>query len=579
VASLVRSREHGLALTVAALVGLLLVGPGRARLEVLELGLYNLRMGLVQRTGDLRIRPFGLDESLAPTGWRAETAVHLLERLRSGGVRGVYLLDPPTSGWAGLGRTASGFPVAAVRASAGTAGLPEGLIATDTVWAPEIDGVVRRVSLRAPGTGEPRPGPALLLLAALDSVTTTSIRFGPRSVKVGSRTIPTDDEHRIWVHFPAESGQAHQGLSLSFQPIPVARALEPDSPVLRRIDGTVALVGNFAAEARDLVLTPAGTMRTLQAETCVLDTILAGKFLFRPESRWQGLVACVLAVLSGYCLPLMRPAGQVTLVTTLALAGTLLNLAAFARGLWLDLAAPLAALVLVFLVAIWLHLARSTRIVGQFLAPDLARGLVAGPEGAGLGGREKVCTVMFFSLPPCLKQESWPAELLLQRRNRFTSMAAGVVEAWGGRVMDFQGDAQMVLFGAPRDLPEHAASAVGAALEILQKSRELVAEWDTRDTAAVDIHAGVCTGPLAIGFVGSERHKEFAALGDTTNVAARLYAAALRLGVPVLVAASAMEAAGGAVLADPLPPVTLKGKSHPVEVFRAREVRLRREKP
>lgn len=557
----------------------LLTGPARTHLEVLELGLYNLRMALLEQTPDARIRPLGLDESLGPIGWKAETAARLLALLRRGGVRGVYLLDPPTSGWSGLDGSARDFAVAAVRAPYGTPGLPGGLIPSASNWLPEVDGVVRRVSLRTPDPGGPRPGPALLLVAALDGVPTASIRFHARSVTVGSRMIPTDEEHRIWVHFPADSGPAGAGPRLSFQPIPVSRALDPDSPVLRRLDGTVALVGNFAVEARDLVLTSGGTMRTLQAETCVLDTILSERFLHRPGPTWQGAMVWGLALLLGYGLPLLRPARQLAVATGLAVAWILLDLGAFGRGLWLDLAAPLAAVALIFLVAVWLQFARSTRIFGQFLAPDLARGLVAGPEGAGLGGRERVCTVLFFSLPACLKQESWPAEVQLERRNRFTSMAAGVVQAWGGRVMDFQGDAQMVLFGAPRDLPDHAASATGAALEIVQQAGRLVAEWDTGITAPGTIHAGVCTGPLAIGFVGSERHKEFAALGDTTNVAARLYAAALRLDIPVLVAGSTVEAARGAIVADPLPPLTLKGKSQPVEVFQAREVRLPREVP
>jgi len=73
---------------------------------------------------------------------------------------------------------------------------------------------------------------------------------------------------------------------------------------------------------------------------------------------------------------------------------------------------------------------------------------------------------------------------------------------------------------------------------------------------------------------GSELHNEFAAIGDTTNVAARLYAAALKMGVPVLISETTMSAGLGAIQADPLPPLILKGKSQPVPVFQAREVHL-----
>ncbi len=564
-----------MALALAVLLSLLLLaGPGQARLETVELGLYNLRMGLVDLPSDLRLRPIGLDESLGQTGWNAQTARRLLALLQGGGVRGVYLLDPPSSGWSTLGDSLTAFPVAAVRASTGTPGLPPGSIPTASAWVPDSDGVVRRVSLRAPGSGTPRPGPALLMVAALDAVPPASIRFTPQSIRVGARTIPTDSQHCIWVRFPGGAGQPGQGLNLDIHPISAARFLQPGSPVLRRLDGTVAIVGNFAVEARDLVLTAGGTMRTMEVETCVLDTILSGRFLRRPGAAWGVAIPLVLALTMGFCLPLLRPGWQLMVTLTLSLAWTVLNVVAFTRGLWLDLATPLAVVILVFLLAACLGLARSTRIFGQFLEPELARGLVAGPEGAGLGGQEKVCTIMFFSLPACFKQDLWDPATLLERRNQFTSMAADVVQAWGGRVMDFQGDAQMVLFGAPRELPNHAAAATGAALEMVEQASRRVAGWDLEDPALGEIHAGVCTGPLAVGFVGSERHKEFAALGDTTNVAARLYAAAIRLGIPVLVAGSTMEAARGAILADPLPPVALKGKSQPVPVCRARQVCL-----
>jgi len=302
--------------------------------------------------------------------------------------------------------------------------------------------------------------------------------------------------------------------------------------------------------------------------------LLSGPLMRRPAQVAQAVLPLTLALSLAFFMPLLRPVGQAFLAMGLVAASGALNLVAFQHGWWLDFFLPEATIAAVALSTSAVQFLRSRRLMEQFLAPEVAREILRAGGQAVLGGQERVCTVMFFSLPRCLKKEGWDPETLLERRNQFTSRATEIIHAWGGRVMDFQGDAQMVLFGAPREVPQHAAAATGAALQVLAEAQPLVQGWGVQDPILASVHAGVCTGPLAVGFVGSEQHKEFAAIGDTTNVAARLYAAALKMGVPVLVSETTMSAAMGAIQADPLPPLTLKGKSQPVQVFQAREVHL-----
>lgn len=571
---MIRSREHALALALALALWLVCQSfSGNARVEALELGFYDLRSGLLEFPTDLRIRPIGLDEELGQAGWSGPTALRLLDLLADGGVRGLYLMDPPSSGWASLASVLGRFPVAAVRSEPGARGVPPRTLATASIFEPELDGVVRRIRLAVPGPS-PGPGPGLLMLAALEGVSPGEIRFGSGWVQVGTRRIPTDPEYRVWVQFPRSAAPGQEASNSPLHPISAARILKPDSPVLRRLEGAAALVGNFADEARDEVLTSGGTLRAVQVEAALLDTLLSGRLVHRPGRPGQALLPLGLALILGFGLPLLRPGGQILLVLGTALGCAVLNLAAFRLGLWLDLVLPWLTLAGVALSTTALHFLRSRRLLGQFLAPELLREVLQPGGEASLGGRQQVCTVMFFSLPACLKQQSWDAATLLQRRNQFTSRATGILQAWGGRVMDFQGDAQMVLFGAPREFAGHAAAATAAALEILAEAAPLVQEWKVEEPALASVHAGVCTGPLAVGFVGSEQHKEFAAIGDTTNVAARLYAAALKMGVDVLISETTMTAASGVIQADALPPISLKGKSQPVPVFRARRVEL-----
>jgi len=79
------------------------------------------------------------------------------------------------------------------------------------------------------------------------------------------------------------------------------------------------------------------------------------------------------------------------------------------------------------------------------------------------------------------------------------------------------GDAYMAVAGAPVPAPDHAASAVGMALEILTDHRQ--AQWPSGDPIVVRV--GVATGPAVAGVIG-ERKFAYDVWGDTVNLASRL---------------------------------------------------------
>ena len=77
--------------------------------------------------------------------------------------------------------------------------------------------------------------------------------------------------------------------------------------------------------------------------------------------------------------------------------------------------------------------------------------------------------------------------------------------------------------------------------------------------------AGVNTGPTVIGNVGSVERRSFTAIGDTTNLAARLQAEAAA--GQVVIGAATLAELGDTAQVAPLGPLELKGKSQPVEAF------------
>ena len=145
--------------------------------------------------------------------------------------------------------------------------------------------------------------------------------------------------------------------------------------------------------------------------------------------------------------------------------------------------------------------------------------------------------------------------------NEYWADTVPVLEHHGGLIERFAGDAVMVVFNAGDDQVDHAARACRAALELQQASGRIADShpgWPR-------FRAGVNTGQAVIGNVGSVARRSFTAVGDTTNLAARLQGQAVA--GQVVIAATTLAELGDSVQVTPLGALELKGKAQPVEAF------------
>jgi class 3 adenylate cyclase len=134
----------------------------------------------------------------------------------------------------------------------------------------------------------------------------------------------------------------------------------------------------------------------------------------------------------------------------------------------------------------------------------------------------------------------------------------------GGHANKFIGDGVLAVFGAPARLPDHAACAVGAALEIADRVHD---HYDGR----IGVGVGVNSGPVVAGTVGGGGRVEFTVIGDTVNTAARVEAATRETGDDVLITEYTRELLpDGRFEFEERPPVPLKGKRTKVNLWAPR---------
>ena len=210
------------------------------------------------------------------------------------------------------------------------------------------------------------------------------------------------------------------------------------------------------------------------------------------------------------------------------------------------------------------ELAEVDGLLHRYLGPRIAEQLHREPGFGDLGGREREVTALFADLVGFTSfSEGHDAAQVVTMLNAYWSAVVPVIaEGEGGVIERFAGDGLLAIFNALGDEPDHAIRAARAALAIHERTDELRGsrpDWPR-------FRVGLNTGPAVIGIVGSEDQRSFSAIGDTTNVAARLQGVA-RPG-EVVIGPETRAQLGEAGVVEPIGPVELKGKSQPVETFR-----------
>jgi class 3 adenylate cyclase len=140
------------------------------------------------------------------------------------------------------------------------------------------------------------------------------------------------------------------------------------------------------------------------------------------------------------------------------------------------------------------------------------------------------------------------------------------VQRYGGTVARLMGDGMLALFGAPTAHEDDPQRAVFAALDLIDAVRVFAIKAKAGRGIDFAVRVGINTGPVVVAEVGSESTKEYTAMGDAVNVAARMEQTAAP--GTVQVSSETNHLVVGEIETTSLGPVELKGKSEPVVAYR-----------
>ncbi|MCE9666932.1 adenylate/guanylate cyclase domain-containing protein [Myxococcus stipitatus] len=242
------------------------------------------------------------------------------------------------------------------------------------------------------------------------------------------------------------------------------------------------------------------------------------------------------------------------------------------QKLWIAMAGPLLAMAGAFVVTTVYAFRNEQQIrdfvqaaLGRYVSPEVAR-LVTRDLSLMHPERRRmsvyVCDIEGFTR----MSEGLTPEQLVGLFNEYLLEMAAVVRSTAGQVDKYIGDSVMAFWGAPVRTDRHAHLACEAALKMRAVLAEKQDAWEKKYGRRLSFRAGVDTGEVVVGDMGSELKSHYTVLGDAVGLAARLETLNKLYGTYVLVGDGTVALAADNYVFRVVDRVRLKGRAEPVRV-------------
>lgn len=207
------------------------------------------------------------------------------------------------------------------------------------------------------------------------------------------------------------------------------------------------------------------------------------------------------------------------------------------------------------------HMSRLKR----YLSPQIAEAILKSEENDIFKSHRREITVVFLDLRgfTAFSDSAEPEEVMALLRSYHEEMGK-LIFRFEGTLEHFAGDGIMVFFNDPIPCDDHTEKAVRMALAMRASVKELRTEW-LKKGHDLDLGVGFAAGYATLGNIGFEGRMDYGALGNVTNLAARLCGEAK--GGQILTDQKTLAKIESIVEAAPLEDLHLKGFARPVPAF------------
>lgn len=206
------------------------------------------------------------------------------------------------------------------------------------------------------------------------------------------------------------------------------------------------------------------------------------------------------------------------------------------------------------------------KMFGRYLSPEVMNALIENPASLELGGEKRRVTIMMTDLRgfTALSERLSPGKVV-RMLNIYFEVMMEVIVKYHGTINEIIGDALLVFFGAPQEMPDRAQQAVACAIE-MQNAMARVNERNRADgLPELQMGIGLNDAKVVVGNIGTTQRSKYAAVGSGVNMTSRIES--YTVGGQILVSETVREAAGDVLRIDGQRDVHPKGSEALLRIY------------
>jgi len=206
------------------------------------------------------------------------------------------------------------------------------------------------------------------------------------------------------------------------------------------------------------------------------------------------------------------------------------------------------------------------KMFGRYLSIEVMNSLIENPSALELGGGRRKVTIMMTDLRgfTALSERLEP-ERVVQMLNSYFEIMVEVVFKYNGTIIEIIGDALLVIFGAPQEMPDRARGAVACAIDMQNAMVRANQENRARGLPELEMGIGLNEAEVVVGNIGSSKRSKYAVVGRGVNMAGRIESYAV--GGQILISESVKQEAGEVLRIDGQKEVMPKGAEAPLTIY------------
>ncbi len=206
------------------------------------------------------------------------------------------------------------------------------------------------------------------------------------------------------------------------------------------------------------------------------------------------------------------------------------------------------------------------KMFGRYLSTEVMTSLIENPAALELGGEKRRVTIMMTDLRgfTALSERLEP-EQVVQMLNSYFEVMVEVVLKFQGTINEIIGDALLVIFGAPQEMPDRTQRAIACAIVMQNAMVEVNEQNRAQGLPELEMGIGLNETEVIVGNIGSSKRSKYTVVGSGVNMTSRIES--YSVGGQVLISESVRDEAGEVLRIDAQWEVLPKGAETPLKIY------------